>query len=80
MSSITHIADVRRTPRVLNDGYIWRLREANEAVRQLRAMGCHIQHVAVGRANLPSEIVVDKNPHYCLIGCDSVHVTCGGRP
>ena len=80
MSSITHIADVRRTPRVLNDGYIRRLREANEAVRQLKALGCRIRRVAVGRPDVCSEIVVDKNPHRRLIGCESVHVTCGGRP
>nr|DAI35619.1 MAG TPA: hypothetical protein [Caudoviricetes sp.] len=80
MSSITHIADVRRTPRVLNDGYIRRLREANEAVRQLKALGCRIRRVSICRVALPSEIVVDHNPHRRLIGCESVHVTCGGRP
>ena len=75
-----HIADARKAPRVFNAGYVRRLSEANEAMRQLKALGCRIRRVSICRVALPSEIVVDHNPHRRLIGCDSVHVTCGGRP
>ena len=78
--SVVHLADIRKTPRVLTAGYINRLREANDAHRQLRALGCRVLHVRVGAVNEPSEIVIDRNPHRRLSGCWGVHVTCGGQP
>ena len=78
--SLIYLAEARKTPRVLTAGYIMRLSEANEAVRQLKALGCSIRRVSICRVALPSEIVVDHNPHQRLIGCESVHVTCGGQP
>lgn len=78
--SLIHLADARRSPRVLTNGYVQRLREANDAVRQLRRLGCRILSVTIGRPNEPSEIRVDRNPHQRLSGCWGVHVTCGARP
>ena len=77
--SLIYLAEARKTPHVLTAGYIMRLSEANEAVRQLRRLGCRILSVTVGCPNEASEIRVDRNPHQRLTGCWGVHVTCGPR-
>lgn len=72
-----NVIPIDSRPRVLHAAFVRQLAEANRAVRQLRKLGCRVlsQKVVADGA----EILVDRNPHRTLIGCPSVHVTCG-RP
>jgi len=75
-----NVIQLSAAPRVFNPGFCMRLSEANQAVRQLRDLGCRINRMAIGDREKSTEIVVDRNPHKTLIGCPTVHVTCtGGR-
>lgn len=62
-------------PRVLHTGFLRQLSESNRAIRQLRSLGCRVIRQDITPRG--TEIVVDRNPHRTLVGCPSVHVTCG---
>jgi len=56
-----------KAPRVLNADFEQRLANANDAMRQLRAMGLSILHYEVPWAsNQISEIWIDRNPGFRL--------------
>ena len=74
-----NIISFSEQPKVLHQGFIARLSEANEAMRQLRRFGCRIVRLVIGGTDSPTEIIVDRNPHRQLAGCPNVHVTCGVR-
>lgn len=75
LAHVAHLADARKGPRILSASYLARLAEANAALRQLRALGCRVLSVSIGRPNEASEILIDKNPHRRLAGCPGVHVS-----
>lgn len=63
-------------PKVLNPATVARIADANEAIRQLRRLGCKVKRLVWGSPDKKTEIVIDRNPHCTLMGCDSVHVIC----
>ncbi|MDR2188932.1 MAG: hypothetical protein LBE62_12980 [Azonexus sp.] len=62
-------------PAVFTPYFVERIREASDAIRQLRRMGCRVFAVDY-RDHGHTHIEIDHNPHLILKGCPDVWVTC----
>ncbi|MDR1890125.1 MAG: hypothetical protein LBQ81_12235 [Zoogloeaceae bacterium] len=75
MQNVIHI---HRAPRVFHGIYRRRLSAANEAIRQLRALGVKVLSVDIPASGDCAALVVDKNPH-CRVAADvadaALHIT-----
>lgn len=77
---MANIIPIANRPAVFHPGFVARLAETNRALRTLRDLGCKVISLRVSRApDVPTEIVVDRNPQTRLAHCPGVHVTHGSK-
>ncbi|BCB28419.1 hypothetical protein SKTS_33050 [Sulfurimicrobium lacus] len=73
-----NVIRIANRPTVFHPEFVARLKESNQALRLLRAIGCKVISLRVSLApGAQTEIVVNRNPQMRLAHCPSVHVTHG---